>query len=770
MILLLGAALSAAAQEFQPDAKSTPFSQLKVAPPSLSFSKITFGKTATSESKPFVVEDTGTASLTVTVGQPSTHVFSVTSGAGETVLAPKASVTVTVRFAPSSAGTFKDSIPITSNASRGKSSATVKLKGSAKGAPPTPTPTATPTPTPTASPTPTQTAATPTATPTPTRTPTPTASPTPKATVSGTIEGGLSSISGSSVTLYAAGTSGYGSAPTTLGTTSSGADGSFLIGYNPPASATLLYLVATGGNGGGGSNSAIALMGILGMSNSSPATSATINELTTMAGAYSMAQFFQASNPSQIGTSSTNLTGLANAASGYPNLVNISTGQLASSMPPGSACTGGSPAPNCLGEELLNGAADLLAACVESSGPSGSFPSDCSTISASSPACDQIFCWAGQVTDTLKVAVTIALNPLVVNPTSLLSVPAELVTGSSPFQPRPPSTPNDLTLSLNFPEGGSSVGIAIDGSGDVWFSETSTTIGELNPAGALLSPAGGYSGAGVNTPNELAIDTDGNVWVANQAGSVSEFSSNGTPLSPSGGYTGGGLDGCDTPAIDTSGNVWVSNKSNSSVSELNSSGSPISGSGGFTGGGLSTPHGLAIDAEGHVWTGNGGNSSITELSSSGSPLSPSGGFTGGGLANPHEVAFDPSGHLWTTNRNNSTLSEFNSSGSPLSGSGGFTGGGLNAPNGIAVDSLGHVFAGNQTSGDNGTTISEFANTGTAISPSTGFIGAGLNGPHDMALDASGNLWVNNDNGSSVTEFVGIAAPVKTPLLGLPVAP
>ncbi len=67
--LIMGAVVSASAQGVQPEAKKTPtpFSEMKVAPASLAYKQITFGKTGASESKSFTVEDIGTAPLTVTV-------------------------------------------------------------------------------------------------------------------------------------------------------------------------------------------------------------------------------------------------------------------------------------------------------------------------------------------------------------------------------------------------------------------------------------------------------------------------------------------------------------------------------------------------------------------------------------------------------------------------------------------------------------------------------------------------------------------------------
>ncbi len=185
---LLVAIATAYAQDADPDAKTkAPFSELKVKPSSVKFKEINLSSGGTPESKSFTLTDSGTASLTVMVGNPSSTAFTITQGAGQTVLQPKGALPVTVQFEPSAAGKFSGSIAVSSTATKGKSSASVKLAGAAKGAlPPTATPSATATPT--ASSTATQTAtatstatshASPTATPTPSATPSPT--PTPAA-------------------------------------------------------------------------------------------------------------------------------------------------------------------------------------------------------------------------------------------------------------------------------------------------------------------------------------------------------------------------------------------------------------------------------------------------------------------------------------------------------------------------------------------------------------------------------------------------------------
>jgi hypothetical protein len=48
-----------------------------------------------------------------------------------------------------------------------------------------------------------------------------------------------------------------------------------------------------------------------------------------------------------------------------------------------------------------------------------------------------------------------------------------------------------------------------------------------------------------------------------------------------------------------------------------------------------------------------------------------------------------------------------------------------------------------------------------ISPTTGF--GSLNTPVSIGVDASGNVWTANFGSNTVSEFVGIASPVVTPI-------
>jgi hypothetical protein len=139
---------------------------------------------------------------------------------------------------------------------------------------------------------------------------------------------------------------------------------------------------------------------------------------------------------------------------------------------------------------------------------------------------------------------------------------------------------------------------------------------------------------------------------------VAELSSAGVALSGANGYTGGGLNQPQETAIDSSGNAWVTNYGDNAVTELSSAGAILSGTNGYTGGGLSFPLGIAIDGAGNAWMANqlgvaGQLGTVTELSSAGAALSGSNGYTGGGLNAPYGIAIDGSGNAWVSNLTNS---------------------------------------------------------------------------------------------------------------------
>jgi sugar lactone lactonase YvrE len=612
------------------------------------------------------------------------------------------------------------------------------------------------------------------------------------ATLQGTVHGGQTTISGASVYLYAANTTGYGNASVSLLNSSGGntlkdssgkyyvttdSQGTFEItgDYVCPSTASQLYLYAIGGNPGSGVNPAAGLLAALGTCPANGTLSSSlvivINEVSTVATAYAVAGY--TTDPLHISSPGTKLaqTGIANAFAVVPNLETLGTGVALATTPAGNGT---------VPQAQIDTLANILAACINST---GSTSTQCATLFSNAKN------GTTAPTDTATAAINIAHNPA-----ANISALYGLQSASTFFQPMLSAAPNDFIVGISYAGGGLStpVEVAIDSSGDVWTANgTGNSISEFSPIGTAISPATtGYTGGGLSQTNSapfgVAIDASGNVWATNGAlgagNTLSEFSSTGTPISPATtGYAGGGLAAPEGLAIDASGNVWVADDNNRCISEFNSSGGALTGSNGIQGGGLAGAEGVAIDVHGNVWVADSDGFDLSDFNLSGGAISSSSGYTGGGLNQPVSIAIDASGNVWAANSTTGTapnftagigVSEFTSGGSAISPApNGFTGGGLKYPHGIAIDGSGNVWIGD----NNGNMVTEMNSSGTPISGASGYGDGGVSAPLSVAVDGSGNVWVTNgceSNSNScftssvntITEFVGAAAPVVTPIV------
>lgn len=588
----------------------------------------------------------------------------------------------------------------------------------------------------------------------------------------GTLYGGSAPLGGANVAVYSV-TAGSGQKSQLLAQTSSDANGQFELNgdCSSGSSSTSVYIVAQSA-----SNTAIELVAMLGACANSPAV-INVNELTTVAAAYALNAFITGEAIAG-GT-----PGLPNAISTAALLVDPGSGATGGSLPTAQACTGNASPLNCEALVKLNSLANALTACTAAA---SSTASACAALMACSTA-NAVDNGAGSCTapdattlptTTWQAILSIARNPGLVSAAGLFNIAA----ASNVYSPATPAAPNDWALSLTYAGGGLNepTALAIDGSGNIWLANYNNAVSEFSPAGAALSPTGGYTGGGLEESFAIAIDAAGHVWVCNEQssdtvnsglGTLTELASDGTVLSGATGFSGGGLDFPVALVPDPAGHVWVTNFGNSTLSEFAGDGAALSPATGFSGGGLSFPVGLSLDAAGNVWVADQGANQISAFSSTGAARSPSSGYTGGGLDVPQGVAADASGHVWVSNYYSASVSEFNSQGVPLSPAGGYGGAGLATPAGIAIDGAGNVWVANYETAS----VSELAGAqstapGSALSPDTGFAAHALLQPFAVAIDPSGNLWISNFGNDTVTEFIGIAAPVATPLIGVPNAP
>jgi hypothetical protein len=581
------------------------------------------------------------------------------------------------------------------------------------------------------------------------------------ATFSGKVLSGATPLQGAEIRFYAAGTTGNGSAATSLLTATLATDntGSFTVpaAYPCPSGTSQLYLIARGGNLGGATptnNPAITLATVLGPCNQVAASfQIVINEVTTAATAWGLAQFLTAAN---FGASATNTHGLSNAFATVANVVNLTTG-----VSPGAGfpATGASPAAK------INALANLLHTCT-------------SATTDLSP-CTSLFTLAtpsGSTapTNTLDAALNIVHNPA-------LNV-ADLYTQSTTrpvFTPALAKAPADWTLFIHYTGGGmfEPGALGVDSTGNIWvssYTDPTNTVGiasKFSPTGKPLLP-NGVSTTGLTNSYGLAIDASDNVWIPYEKspyainkglGAVAVFNSSGQSISGTG-FANGGLNFPIAAALDPNGTTWIVNYGNASLTTLSSTGQPLSTTS-YTAPSFAFPTTVAIDASHNAWIGNQNDDAITRISADGTQSLRVSCCNG-----PNGLAIDQRGNIWAANYFGDSVSQISSTGTVISSN--YTGGGILHPQGIAIDGSGNVWVANYR----GPSLTELAgsasaNPGQPLSPTAGWApDSAMLEAFAVAIDASGNLWITNFGDDTLTEFVGLATPVKTPLLGPPQAP
>ena len=574
----------------------------------------------------------------------------------------------------------------------------------------------------------------------------------PGASFTGRAMAGAQPVVGATVQVYAAGTTGNGSAGTALLTNTLTTDGAgaFTVpaGYACPATASQLYIIVRGGQVGTAANAAIALATPIGACNQLVSGAQfVINEVTTAATAWGLAQFLSAGG--NIGATSTNAQGLANAVATVANLANLTTGTSPGASFPQN---GASPAAK------INSLANLLHNCMANTPPVG---------------CNLLFSATTPSGGTAPSNTLDALLNLVRNPGSNAGLLyTQSIFGAVPFQPALTKEPSDWTMFINYTGGGMNepTGVGVDATGNVWVSSFNSAASKFSSTGTTLFPAGITTG-GLFESFGLAIDPQNNVWIPNEQtqlsvngglGSVTVLSSTGQVISGASGFSSGGIAYPIAIAIDTNATAWVVDNHDASVTLLSSTGQPLSGTKGYTWPQLGFGDAVAIDANHNGWVASSEDNSLTRVSPDGSQ------FTTYACCNwPAGIAIDQRGFVWVANYLGDSVSQLVADGTIISS--GYSDGKASIwhPQGIAVDGSGHVWVTNIL----GSSITELAGSaatspGQIVSPTTGWAkDAGLNYGYAVAIDASGNLWVVNRTTNTLTEIVGLATPVKTPQLG-----
>jgi len=614
-------------------------------------------------------------------------------------------------------------------------------------------------------------------------------------------------LAGVAVALFEAGDHG----PTMIAQGRTDAAGRFAL-RSPKATADGIFFVTAW------LNHEVELVAILGPS--LPGMS-TVNELTTVAAAYSMAQFYR------DGSIRGDPFGLRIAALMNDNLVDVAAG---TSSPVLLNSPNGDQSNSLRSTRAL---ANLLAACVEE------------------PAIAREF-------------LELALEPLLPAPTTVAQAMANLArnpgqnvsdiyvlsTVHTPYAPTLFEAPDAWTVTVK-----------VNDSGD--------DNHLISGAGNMVFDSNGYAWISNNTIQGTPYSSRFMVVLqpnGKPADGVEE-----TPRSPI--TTGGLLGGAYGITLDPQGSVWVGNfgwgpdksclfypatNCNGSVSQFTTSGEAISGPLGYQGGPVRA-QGMASDAEGNIWICSFGNDAVyvflkgsptnvayfqeytgsgpfdVEIAADGSAVVTCGGglegefpasvtrlqLVGNQIRRVWQVHFgqalkglslDSKGNAWVSSQGDDQVYVLAPDGTVL---GGYAGGGVDGPWGAAVDGEDNVWIANFGPLDRApfsSRISKLAgadhnkrppglNLGDPISPATGYTvpsagsevllhdGTPLYGPDGpvaydpmqrvtaMGIDRAGNLWAlnnwknkfaidvglvgdGNPGGDGVVIFVGLAAPPR----------
>ncbi|MEW2160767.1 NHL repeat-containing protein [Streptomyces sp. NPDC007189] len=592
--------------------------------------------------------------------------------------------------------------------------------------------------------------------------------------VQGTVTGAGKPLQGSQVTLMAGSRSGVRK----LGQGTTDAHGTFRITYTRPADG-VVYAEATVGRAHRLRLRSVVGFGTGGGVAERTVSKVTVNELTTVAATYALAQFSDQRGISGPGP------GLQNAAATSFNLADPATGKA------GGPLTGDSANSETLATQ--NTLANLVSLCVTDNARCDKLVHLATPRGAARPA------------DTVQ-----AILNLVRNPTQSPGGLQALARTATVFTPALTAAPKDWVLAVRYTasELYAAGRIALDAKGNVWATNNwKPGTRDPNPYVTVLDPTGRptlgspISGGGMKTGAwGLAIDHDGSVWAPSYGGNaMSKYSFSGKPLSPSSGWKDGGLVKPQGVAVDQRGNVWIANsyglKGKPGVGSVvvYPHGDPSKAIS-ITDKSFNHPFAVQIDGQGRAWVTNS-HLSFKELMESRRPSKVGGSVTVIGpdfkpiastndssLQAPVGLALDSKGNAWTVNFFSSAVTEIQPNGTVA---GVYQLPKKVVPWSVAIDGQDRVwvagFGDSSVSllcGVNTAACPSGASTGTVLSPAQGFRNKAIQHLTAVQIDSSGNAWVANNwakivpptGGVGLVELVGAASPVCTPLTPLPVRP
>ncbi len=614
-------------------------------------------------------------------------------------------------------------------------------------------------------------------------------------------------LAGATVTLFAAGEG----APTQLAQGKTAANGEFELNAKSALKDSVAYLVATGPKDG------VALMSLLGTARPEKVT---VNELTTVASAFTAAQFIHG------GAISGKPLSLRIASGNTPNLVDPVTGTWGKVLldPLNSSMTTTLATLDTLGSlisayaTVANGdwKARFLKAATP---PNGVTPRN--TLEAMAGIARAPWAQPKELYDLFDQA-----YPL----------PAPDGRRAAPFAPYLVWTPDDFCLSLCFSGGGCYANgrFMFDAEGNLWSGmnwmpgsqsgvnkSTGGGVGKFAPNGTALSPAiFGFRGMGIDGVGWGTAVAKDRVWISSFNGKILVMDFNGKPVASESDFPFTekflGLMGI---GIANNDDVWITDGSNNQL--LYFPKGEIKAGKIVKPAGLKSPFDIVIDDANRVWVANSASDTVVRFPA-GDPSKTETFHCGIGV---RALALDSKGNVWVANNMDirtpqpklpegiSIMEQFKLitdhmfkyvMGPPARPTGqvnmirpdgtqpvpaGFSGEAINIPWGLNIDGNDDVWVGNMwgrsvtlLAGDNTPGHPAGTKTGDVIHV---FQSGSIQMITDVSIDPAGNAWCANNwnsleaaafpnpkrptstwgGGSGLTVIYGVAAPVQPPRIG-----
>ncbi len=635
--------------------------------------------------------------------------------------------------------------------------------------------------------------------------------------IRGQVLGGGAPIAKSTVTLWET----SADAPKQLAQTKTSDDGRFEVRTEGAHRDAILYLVASGGepraNKNGGDNPAIVLLSVLG---NKPPENVVVDELTTVASAFTAARFI---NGEAI---SGNPLGLRIAAGNTPNLVDPGTGGWGKVLL--------DPLNSSMTTTMAN--LDTLGSLITASFTVANDDWRTRFYKAATPT--------GGATpkNTLEAMTGIAREPWA-DPKDLYALfdeayplPAPDGRRSSPFIPYLVYVPDDFALSLCFSGGGNYAAgrIMFDAEGNFWSGQnwlagsqsgvnksTGGGVTKLSPNGTALSPPiFGFTGMGIDGVGWGTAVTKDRVWISSFNGKILVMDFNGKPVASENDFPFKekflGLMGI---GVAPNGDVWIADGSDNQL--LYFPGGRIKDGKIVKPAGLKSPFDIVIDSQNRVWVANSSSDTVVRFPMN-DPSKAESFRAGIGV---RALALDSKENVWVASNMDlktpvpkipdgiSIMEQFKIvteamvkyiMGPPPRPTGavnmirpdgtqpapmGYTGEAINIPWGLNIDGNDDVWVGNMwarsvtlMAGDNTKGHPAGTKTGDVIHM---FQSGSIQMVTDAAIDSAGNVWLANNwnlleaaagpnpsrptstwgGGSGITVIYGVAAPVKPPRIG-----